>query len=269
VIQATSTQGDSLIWQRDLTLNYSFPLQSAYLETGLTAMELGIIETAADTLVVVNSRSNVYFQSVVFTLDIKTGEILSEYIHIGHIEDMLLADVTGNSVHEIILSGINNAYWNAAIAVLDVTNAHGHSPLTEDYRPAGIEPAAELAYILVPKTVVGEYVSPIEKYNQARQIHYDRFSERLWVRIGEGVRVFRNFRDNVDIILYFNRQMQPAGTGTSDAYDIVARELYEEGEIPFIPDYDYFREFQKTLLYWNGEEFVLHPGSPDPGGESR
>ncbi len=259
VIRATSTQGDSLIWQRDLTLNYSFPRQSAYLETGLTALELGIVETAADTRVVVNSRSNVYFQSVVFTLDIKTGEILSEYIHIGHMEDMLLADVTGNGVDEIILSGINNAYWYAAIAVLDAKNAHGHSPLTEDYRPAGIEPANELTYILVPKTVIGEYVSPIEKYNQARHIHYDRYSERLWVRIGEGVRFFRNFRDNVDIILYFNHQMKPVGTGTSDAYDIVARELYEEGEIPFIPDYDYFKEFQKTILYWNGEEFVLLP----------
>jgi len=256
-VQAFSVQGDSLIWKVDLMQNYSFPRQSADLRTGLRTHEIGLIEVGQnDVRLIVNSDSYIYFPAVVTTLDISTGEILSEYLHIGQLLDMLLVDLTDDGIEEIILTGVNNAYWNASIVVLDPRNSHGYSPLTADYIPEGLERASEIAYLLVPKTKIGEYVQTIEKLNFGTTMHYDEASERFWVRIEEGRRTFRDLENPIFILQYLDRSLKPAGVGTSNMYDIIARELYDEGTIPFIPDYDYFKAFQDSLLYWNGEGFV-------------
>jgi len=255
-VTAWSVRGDSLIWEKELKLTYEFPKQSALLETGLRSNQIRLIETENRGKLVINASSTMYFQSVVFLIDIQNGEIISEYIHIGQLRAMTLADLTGDGIDEIILTGINNAFWKAAIIVLDANDAHGYSPLTDDYRPKGLQPANELVYILVPKTPIGEYLGSIEKYNQGRYLHYDSISESIWARITEGQRFFRDFTEDAFTIIYFNRSMRPIGVGTSDLYDIAARELYEEGAIPFIPGYDYFEAYQDSLLYWNGEEFV-------------
>ncbi|MCC5907264.1 MAG: hypothetical protein JJU13_13715 [Balneolaceae bacterium] len=255
VVSAWSVSGDSLIWQKELKLNYNFPRQSALLETGLRSNQIGYIETDRLNKIVINASSNIYFQNVVFLLNVQNGEIISEYVHIGQLRAMILADLTGNGVNEIILTGINNAFWNAAIVVLEANNAQGHSPLTEDYKPEGIHAANEFAYILVPKTPIGEYLSSIEKYNQGRYIFFDNVSESIWFQIAEGRRYFRDYNEDIFTILYFDRTMTPIGVGTNDLYDIISRELYEEGEIPFIPGYEYFEAYQDSLLYWDGEGF--------------
>ena len=50
--------------------------------------------------------------------------------------------------------------------------------------------------------------------------------------------------------------MEPVTIGTSTHYDLWARNLYEEGRIPFNPDYDYFEAFKDSIEYWDGEKFV-------------
>ncbi len=257
VIQAYSVAGDSIIWQTEFKMDYSFPRQSAYLQTGLRTNEIGIAELENDEVQLITlNESGIYFTAAVHSLDIFTGEIISDYLHIGSLLDMLILDITGNGIDEIILAGVNNAFWKAAVIVLDPLNLSGHSPLTTDYKPEGLENAEELHYILVPKTVIGEYVTPAERFNFARQLHYDEISERIWLRIEESRRVFRDDEMTADILLYLDHDMRPVGVGTNDLYDIIARELYEEGAIPTLPDYDYFQAFQDSLLYWNGEEFV-------------
>lgn len=257
-IQAYSTTGDSIIWQREFKMEYTFPRQSAYLQTGLRTNKIGIIEfDHEDVRIITLNGSGIYFTAAVHSLDIFTGEIISDYLHIGALTDMFFMDLTGNGAEEIILAGVNNAYWNAAVIVLDPLNLRGHSPLTPDYKPEGLEKAEELHYILIPKTEIGEYVSPIERFNFARQLHYDEVSERVWARIQESSRVFRDNEMTAEILVYFDHEMRPAGVGTNDLYDIIARELYEEGAIPTLPDYDYFELFQDSILYWDGEGFKL------------
>ena len=256
-IQAYSVAGDSIIWHNRVKQDYVFPRQSAYLQTGLRANKIGIIRISdEDIRLITNHESGIYFPALIKSINIKTGEVLSEYLHVGSISDMQLVDLTGNGVQEIVLTGVNNAYWNAFIAVLDPLQAHGHSPLTPDYQPSGIDQASELFYMLVPKTIIAEYVNPVEKYNLGIQAFYDSISQRISFIIVEGHRYFRGFEGHVQILLYLDREFRPAGVGTNDLYDIVARELYEEGEIPFIPDYEYFKAFQDSMLFWNGQGFV-------------
>lgn len=256
-IQAYSVSGDSIIWQTEFKMEYTFPRQSAHLQTGLRTNEIGIIELDNyEVRVITLNESGIYFTSAVHSLDIFTGDIVSDYLHIGALFDMFLIDLTDNGTEEIILSGVNNAYWNAAVVVLDPLNLQGHSPLTPDYKPDGVDQADEVHYILIPKTVIADYVTPVEKYNFARLILYDEVSNRVRIMVQESRRVFRDTDLTADILLYFDRSMRPAGVGTNDIYDIIARELYEEGSISTLPDYDYFESFQDSILYWDGEEFV-------------
>lgn len=54
-----------------------------------------------------------------------------------------------------------------------------------------------------------------------------------------------------------NNQLRPEGIGTDDQYDVIARQLYEKGEIPFVTGYEYFEAFKDSLLCWNFEKMRL------------
>lgn len=259
VVNAYSIQNNDLIWSRELKQNYDFPRIQSDLRVGMQTHEIGIIKIdETDVRLIVSSDARLYFPAVVTSMNIFTGEILSEYLHTGMLFDMKLLDITDNGVKEIILLGVNNAFWNASVVVLDPLKAHGHSPITVDYKPDGIERAEELAYILVPKTVVGEYTQPVDKFNVGASISFDEPSDLLRFNIIEGQRAFRDAEIEAFITLFLNRQLQPMGVGTSDLYDVIARELYEEGNISQIPDYDYFNRFMETILYLNGERFMQY-----------
>ncbi|MDR9366643.1 MAG: hypothetical protein RI575_15000 [Balneolaceae bacterium] len=256
-ISAYSVSGDSLIWNRELILNYDFPRQSGVTQQEMLIREMGLVDTKEGPKVVVNANSFYYFQTILYLVDVVTGEIDAEYLHIGHVRDMILQDINGDNQAEILFSGINNAYWLAALGVLDIDAFHGHSPLTKDYRPTGIEPASELHYILIPKTIVAEYTSPLMKYNEAKNLYYDAANKTIRALVEEARIPFRKEFGDVMVSISFENDLKPIGVGTSDVYDIVARQLYEEGEIPEIPDFDYFQAYKDSILYWTGEEFLL------------
>ncbi|NBC64348.1 MAG: hypothetical protein GVY07_01625 [Bacteroidetes bacterium] len=218
---------------------------------------MDLVETEEGPKVVINANSYFYFQTIVYLLDARTGSLESEYLHIGHMLDMILQDITGDGVDEVMLSGINNAYWMASLAVLDVENLHGYSPLTRDYRPTGMQQAEELHYLLFPKTLVGSYTNPVMKYNEGHRLNYDLIHETIRIQLEEGRVVFREEEGEANLLVTMDKHLKPIGVGTSDVYDIVARQLYEEGQIPEIPDFDYFQAYKDSILYWTGEEFLV------------
>ncbi len=170
---------------------------------------------------------------------------------------MILEDVNGDNRPEVLFSGINNAYWLASVGVLDIDNFHGYSPLSKDYMPTGIDPASELHYILIPKTIIAEYTNPLMKYNEGKSIYYDKANKTVRVLVEEARIPFRDEFGEVMVSVSFADNMKPNGVGTSNIYDIVARQLHEEGEIKKIPDFDYFEAYKDSILYWTGEEFLL------------
>lgn len=255
-VRVWSITGDSLIWEERLTLNYKFPRQNAPYVSELRPLEIRIANSAEGERIVVHTGSSQYFQGVVFVYSAENGELHSEYVHVGQIRDMMILDLNEDTEDEIILTGVNNAFWQAFVAVLDINHAHGYSPATLDYEPVGIERANEMVYARIPKTVIGKYVEFIDKYNQGRNMFFDDTSDVLTILVVEGWRHFNRLDGYVDTVLYFNRSMKPVGVGTSDIYDVIAKQLYEEGEIEQIPDFDYFEAYQDSILYWNGEEFL-------------
>lgn len=256
-VTAYSVSGDSTIWSRELMLNYDFPRQSGVTQQEMLIREMGLVETDDGFKIVVNANSFYYYQTILYLMNAETGEVEAEYLHIGHIRDMILEDINGDERAEVIFAGINNAYWLASVGVLDTEKFHGYSPLTRDYKPSKMKSASEMYYILLPKTVIAEYTSPVMKYNEGKSIYYDVANRTIRVLIEEGRTTFRNQFGEVLISVSFDENMMPFGVGTSDIYDIVARQLYEEGEIREIPDFDYFEAYKDSILYWSGEEFLL------------
>lgn len=255
-IRVWSIAGDSLIWEKDLTLNYEFPRQNAPLVSELRPLEVDIANTTNGQRIVVHTGSSQYFQGVVFVINAQSGEMISEYVHTGQIRDMIVMDINNDNEDEIILTGVNNAFWNAFVAVLDVNNAHGYSPTTFEYEPTGISKANEMIYVRIPKTIIGKYVEFLDKYNQGRVMFFNEASNILMILVVEGWRYFNDQEGYVETILYFDRSLAPVGVGTSDTYDVIVKQLFEQGEIQEMPDFDYFEAYQDSILYWNGKEFL-------------
>jgi hypothetical protein len=91
------------------------------------------------------------YQVAIFTAE---GKLVADYIHPGWFFDMLIADINGDGVDEIILGGVNNGYreqnYGAALVVLDSRHVWGQGsvPPGDDRqardRPSGTEAAALL-----------------------------------------------------------------------------------------------------------------------------
>lgn len=255
-VRAWSVSGDSLIWDKKIVSNYSYPRQSAPMNFSLRSTELAHMNTLEGPKVAINASVVQYFQNVVFTLDAHTGETEQKYVHPGRFDDMYTEDLNDDGNDEIILVGMNNAYWKAVIAVLEYGDVNGYGPATIDYIPADIEPASEYRYILVPKTIIGKYFSDMQKYNRGKTISYDELTGNMFFRIQEGTRDLHGHSEDIYVLFYFDESLKPIGIGTSDMFDIVAREFHQNGQIPFEPGFDYFEELQDSLLYWSGTEFV-------------
>jgi hypothetical protein len=255
-IQAWSVTGDSLIWERSISFNHVYPRQPAFVNRGLRAAEIQLQQTESGSKVLLNSSLIQYFQSVLFTIDVRTGEIEQEYLHPGRIEDILAVDVDNDEEDEILFTGVNNAYWNAMAGLLEYGDASGYAPATEDYIPANMKPARESRYLMLKKTVLAKYFETIWKYNIGQSIHYDELSEQLYITVVEGTSRFSEFEKDIRVLYYLDRNLKPIGVGTSDLYDIKVRRLFENGEIPVEPDFDYFEALRDSLLYWTGEEFI-------------
>ena len=52
------------------------------------------------------------------------------------------------------------------------------------------------------------------------------------------------------LIYEFDYDLNIKSIISSDDYDVTARNLYEEGHIPFIPDYEYWEGFRDSVLVW-------------------
>lgn len=62
------------------------------------------------------------------------------------------------------------------------------------------------------------------------------------------------FEVSTAALLYmFDYNFRLQSIGTHSYYDLWAKNLYEEGRIPFEPDHEYFEAFKDSLLYWDGE----------------
>ena len=251
VIKAWSVTGDSLIWETDMTFNPEFPQQHGLESMHFQVDQFYFTKNRSDELKLIAScDSGVNFPSVIAILDAGSGEVEGHYLHTGKLRDIKLIDINDDGTDEIIAVGINNAFWQASIAVLDIERINGHSPTKGDHMPVGIPRAEEIAYILIPKTIAGRVFDSVDKYSEARRIRNREVYSQFIVDIRDlPSREFRD-RDYIPYMLfYFNYDLSLESIVTSDLYDIFIHELHRDGHLPFVPGYDYFEAFRDSLVW--------------------
>jgi hypothetical protein len=256
-VKAWSVSGDSLIWEHEVTFEYDYPEQNAFLNSSMRVREVYILNTQSGKKLVFTANPSQYFQTLLNVFDLATGVTEQEFVHPGRIFDMLVVDLNEDGNDEMVLAGVSNAYWKAAIAVLEYReNEIGYAPATKSYIPEGLKPVHPSRYLLIPKSIIADYFEPLQKYNFSTNVNYDPGTKNLFFEVVEGNRVLHEYDRDAQAYFYFDRNLMPLGIGTSDTYDVAARDFYLEGKIPFEPDYEYFEALQDSIQYWDGEKFV-------------
>lgn len=136
-----------------------------YIVTALAVTRLG---AGREPVIALANRHAVYHPSQFVLLDGR-GRVLGEYWHSGHLDTMAFADLDGDGVKEILLSGVNNGYRQAALAVLDARDFTGASFQGEGspHQIRGFPLHKERGLVLFPRSCMNRKLS---SYNMAHEI---------------------------------------------------------------------------------------------------
>jgi hypothetical protein len=256
-----SVREDTLRWSSALRRALDFPrkpdVKSDYFSPDQIAV--GDFDGDGKGELFVNCTHD-FFPSLVLKLEAQTGKELGCYVHIGHLPSMKLVDLDHDGITEVLLCGVNNAFRQACLVVLDPRFISGHSPLAGDYVITGYPAGLEKAYILIPKTIVGEAFSEESKNNNALTIFIQPESRNFFLLIRD-LTLFDPPLNNKLVVLYgyFDFDLRVQSFGTGDSYDLIAEKLFREGRVSRMPDYTYFEEYKKTMMYWDGEGWQNQP----------
>ncbi|MAO65755.1 MAG: hypothetical protein CL666_12230 [Balneola sp.] len=252
VIEARSVTTDTTLWSTEFNFDIDFPKQQGMENLYFHVSELKITSDKKGVpKLMVMGDAGVSFPGILAKYDLLTGVLESYYLHVGDLGDMLLADIDEDGVDEVLMVGINNAYWMASLIILDLDSISGHSPTKGDYIPANSDVSSGQTYVLFPKTIVGQAFDQIYKYNSGRRVAHRKEKQIIAVEIFDTPR--QNFMGVVSqgyLIYEFDYDLNIKSIISSDDYDVTARNLYEEGHIPFIPDYEYWEGFRDSVLVW-------------------
>jgi hypothetical protein len=189
------------------------------------------------------------FASLVLKLDGRTGTETGSYVHAGHLNDMCALDLNADGVRELVLCGVNNGLRSACLVVLDPTNMNGYSPFATGYELDSVPPGREYAYMLLPRTIVGETFRRQVKYNIAETISKQDSGRVLEVCIRDAFVNAQAKEDNLSstVFIAFDRSLQPLNIRTGDDFDSVYLDLLNRGAIKRQTPFEYAREYIRSL----------------------
>lgn len=251
---------NSILWNVNAQRKLKFP-NHPYVSSDLffiANIGAGDYDNDGRSEIYLSAGHSNYFPGLLIKLDAISGEKLAEYVNIGHITPMEFLDIDSDGVSEVILGGINNSYDMAVVAILDSRFIEGHSPINKNYDIEDFKPGIEKAYILIPRTIVGNYFRYEYRHNRTESIDIRNSEKVIVINITDCGSPSNNTK-TAQIIVQLNFDLTVKEIGTENKYDILARQLFAEGKITRPVDHKYFEEYKKEILYWDGEKFVKYP----------
>lgn len=167
------------------------------------------------------------FPSQLAVLDGRTGRVLAEYWHRGHLNHLATADLDGDGEPEILAGGVNDApeFKQATLLVFDHRQVAGATP-----RPAdgsyfqGIPPCRPKYTVLFPKTPS----SAGQEFNRVRGVAV--YGGRVVVDVVEGISESEDQRDGA-AIYEFDTALRLFNVFLDDNLQNRIRELQRAGKV--------------------------------------
>lgn len=260
IVSAKKVRDDRFLWSDTLRFRFEFP-NNPVATTAYEGRQVVTGDADGDGRVEVYAIavSTSSFPSVILRLDGATGVRQGCYVHIGHLCDLELADLDTDGVKEVLACGMNNAFNAACLTILDPRSMDGHSPLTEHYKVDNLAAAPERAYVLVPRTTVGRTLGVGSRSNMAVDIILVP-EERLFRFITHDMQTLvRGEFVTGWLEMEFGYDLRPGTFTPGDEYDLAYASLESQHLIPPRSRAEYWSEYSKTFLYWNGEGWTREP----------
>jgi hypothetical protein len=247
------------LWKKQIAVEVSFPKKTSSTSNSWGTRKIKVLQETKQILVSLVHHG--YFPNAIVALNPSNGRFLSTYLHTGKISDFKLLNLDNDSTQELIFCGVNNGLDQAVVGVLDVNKLHGYGPTNGDHTPAGLPRAKELNYITLPHTKIAALFDQ-QAFRKSADRIYTFKNQNNPIRIVSTdveLTVNANHGDDIQFSVFFDRDLNPSGVGTSDTFDYWNAKLHREGKLPHQLDYDYFQHYITRLNYWNGREWVHEP----------
>ena len=193
-----------------------------------------------------------YFPSMLLRIDPRTGKIKDTFVNAGHINSMGFLDINHSGKKEVIVSGVNNGYKQAFVAVLPHDNFHSTGPSTKRYAIKNYPIQKDIGYIRIPMTYLGKALIDVATFSSGRQVEQN--DAGLIVKVNDAnPAIYDTLMLNSHVLFQFDKTMHLISIGTNNAYDLLSRILKKREKIKKIPAPDYFVNFKDSLLYWDGK----------------
>jgi hypothetical protein len=249
-------------WIYPLRREIRFPSSSDVADDCFRSSQLLIAHTNSDDSfdLFVNAKHTA-FPGLLVRLDARSGNERGSYVHIGHLLDMTVCDLDGDGRNELVACGVNNAYREACLVVLDPRAMAGHSPATPEYEPVNLAPGTEKAYIRIPRTLVGEAYALRAKYNIAFGVSASQAAHTISLAL-QDVWIISDRSEETRTAwlgMQFGFDFRLKAITSGDDYDVVYDDLIRKGTIPAVPRNAYLKSFGQNVKYWDGFSWGSKP----------
>ncbi|MFU8860559.1 MAG: hypothetical protein ACNA8K_09055 [Cyclonatronaceae bacterium] len=253
VIRAKNIGTGDILWEYYTSNAYRFPGATDYVDHHYIFVHVipFFDREAGRTDFLVLKRHQMFFPSFIKRINGSSGDVISSYYHPGAIHDLILIDEVGDGHQNIYFGGTNNSYNMAVMGILEPNQMDGQAIGYEQHRIDGYENAAELVYLRIPPTILGQSMESLSRRNIVSSLNSRSdagiveisLEDNMISREHQVTSVFRS------LIGYFTTQLEPIGFGTSDRYDDAVDLMITEGLLEARPTPAYFREYMGQIEY--------------------
>lgn len=236
---------------RDFTFKYhDYILPSNYIIDQLDRIDIN--NDSIDELIIIANHP-LYYPSILIILDTRTGEILYEVLHPGHILHFSIFDIDEDNFDEVIIGGINNYYKMGFISLIDSFNYKGQISFSEEYSEMKLPKIIPKKYIVFPPTHLSRINRSIGEgfYTEVKNIK--KVDGKIAFQVSESIDENNLFnRQNVNLQYLLNMDFEVIQIAPSDDYDILSKTMSNEMDKSLTSMDKYLSSFKDSLIHLNG-----------------
>jgi len=258
VLRGKAVGADTLLWERPLSFDVSFPEKPAVVSARFRPRGLLIRNLVGDKQpeLYVTAVHETYFPALLLQLRPTTGAKQQRYLHPGHFSGgMQAADIDRDATRELLAGGYSNAFGDPFLAVLDPRRFEGHAPTRGAYAAEGPGRAPHHAYLRFPPTKAQKEAPATNR--MVRRLNVESSPWRVTVEYRDG----RLERADTSpyVLMHLARTLRPIAMGTSSLHDRLVDKLVGEGRLGAGLGPEDFRRYQQQIQYWTGAGWTTEP----------